>query len=1051
MLWLKARQKSAASGSSTAPSARVAVKRQRGRGSSELLRDLHLKKDLSHWEPDLCIQMLKIPSAQNYSAMRKLLQLQGTNKSWLLEFLEQDGLGVLLDSLERLGAVGRRGGSKSSLADLSSQVDCVACTRAVINSGVGLEYIVGHPAHTRQLATILSSQNTTVKLQVFELLCAICMFSASGHALALDALQHFKRLHGYRYRFDAVVMELRAADSPVYQATLLAFVNCLVLANEDLASRVRMRNELIGLGLEKLLLPLRRSDSTALQVQVGVFDRAAHADQDALEEAGAAGDPLNMTHHQLFDALFAKVADSPQALSLHTVLLNLTQLDPSNPQSDRIWEALEDLTAHVANGSVPSSSASSRHLRDLRDLRTCETRSVATQTTVRSRASDRLSDRLSGASLTGDRKSVDSDAVKNMVSAEDRVDVGTDPMTPASSAPRIEKQAPVGAASSASTPTAPPPPPPPLPGAAAPPPPPSPPFPGSPAPPPPPFPGSPAPPPPPFPGSPAPPPFPGAPAPPPPPPVPVARPAPFPGAPAPPPPPGLPGMVPVEEPLCVAKTHYLTYPGRRSVDLTDGQWNPTGANKYNTFPHPRRKLRTLNWTKLPNQVIGNESVWTTMHNVEPKVNMDFHQIEELFCQRSAAPAEPKAGKKNAVVANAAPAQPATVNLLDSKRSLAVNIFLKQFKTSGPQEVLNAVKSGDASKLGSERLQCIERLQGLQRLLPDKTELELIRSHPKEGGPLGSAEQFFLDLANISSYSTRIEAMMQKEQLPVFVQEFKPQLKTVVDTCDQVINNASLKEFLALILHFGNYLNAGSYAGNAAGFKLNTLPKLLDMRANKPRVTCLHYVVDVSEAQNKDILTFTTEMKQMRSAARISLETLEEEVQQQDKKIQKLSVILKAADKEVQKQFSEFVTEAIESVKDLQKCVSDAKSAAKRLAIHFCEDVNSNSSSASRFQLQECFKLFADFFDKVDQVREENKLRKKQEESAAARKKAEEERKAMKSNSVNPTSKGASGKGRKGRGHTVFEADEPCLVDLLMQEIKGGTFKLRRTAVSAGQA
>lgn len=119
-----------------------------------------------------------------------------------------------------------------------------------------------------------------MKLQVFELLCAICMFSASGHALALDALQHYKvshpacqryeprfikpygsnplagtclnslpcpqRLHGYRYRFDAVVMELRAADNPVYQATLLAFVNCLVLANEDLASRVRMRNELVG-------------------------------------------------------------------------------------------------------------------------------------------------------------------------------------------------------------------------------------------------------------------------------------------------------------------------------------------------------------------------------------------------------------------------------------------------------------------------------------------------------------------------------------------------------------------------------------------------------------------------------------------------------------------------------------------------------------------------------------------------------------------------------------------------------------------------------------
>ena len=77
-------------------------------------------------------------------------------RAWLLEFLERDGLGVLLDSLERLGARGGRGGrggAVSSMADVSSQIECVSCTRAVINSGVGLQYMVRHPAHTRQLAT----------------------------------------------------------------------------------------------------------------------------------------------------------------------------------------------------------------------------------------------------------------------------------------------------------------------------------------------------------------------------------------------------------------------------------------------------------------------------------------------------------------------------------------------------------------------------------------------------------------------------------------------------------------------------------------------------------------------------------------------------------------------------------------------------------------------------------------------------------------------------------------------------------------------------------
>jgi hypothetical protein len=52
---------------------------------------------------------------------------------------------------------------------------------------------------------------------------------------------------------------------------------------------------------------------------------------------------------------------------------------------------------------------------------------------------------------------------------------------------------------------------------------------------------------------------------------------------------------------------------------------------------------------------------------------------------------------------------------------------------------------------------------------------------------------------------------------------------------------------------------GSYAGNAAGFKLNTLPKLLDTRANKPRMTFLHFVVQVAETNNRDALTFIKDL------------------------------------------------------------------------------------------------------------------------------------------------------------------------------------------------
>lgn len=38
---------------------------------------------------------------------------------------------------------------------------------------------------------------------------------------------------------------------------------------------------------------------------------------------------------------------------------------------------------------------------------------------------------------------------------------------------------------------------------------------------------------------------------------------------------------------------------------------------------------------------------------------------------------------------------------------------------------------------------------------------------------------------------------------------------------------------------------GNYAGDAAGFKLSSLIKLTETRANKPRMNLLHYVILVS--------------------------------------------------------------------------------------------------------------------------------------------------------------------------------------------------------------
>ncbi|XP_051742014.1 FH2 domain-containing protein 1-like isoform X2 [Ctenopharyngodon idella] len=51
----------------------------------------------------------------------------------------------------------------------------------------------------------------------------------------------------------------------------------------------------------------------------------------------------------------------------------------------------------------------------------------------------------------------------------------------------------------------------------------------------------------------------------------------------------------------------------------------------------------------------------------------------------------------------------------------------------------------------------------------------------------------------------------------------------------------LHYILRLVLKAGNYMNAGGYAGNAAGFKISSLLKLTDTKVNKPDMNLLHFV------------------------------------------------------------------------------------------------------------------------------------------------------------------------------------------------------------------
>ena len=96
----------------------------------------------SESSPEYCVRLLKYPSVQNYCGMRG--KLMCSSNDWMAEFLENDGMDVLLGALERLS-------SRKLFVDAVMLLECTCCIKMVLNSKAGLEFMIGNRDFTRRL------------------------------------------------------------------------------------------------------------------------------------------------------------------------------------------------------------------------------------------------------------------------------------------------------------------------------------------------------------------------------------------------------------------------------------------------------------------------------------------------------------------------------------------------------------------------------------------------------------------------------------------------------------------------------------------------------------------------------------------------------------------------------------------------------------------------------------------------------------------------------------------------------------------------------------
>ncbi|XP_062974564.1 inverted formin-2-like [Elgaria multicarinata webbii] len=681
-------------------------------------------------------------------------------------------------------------------------------------------------------------------------------------------------------------------------------------------------------------------------------------------------------HQEVFSCLFNKVSSFPVSVQLLSILQSLLHLEPSHRSSQLLWESLEILVNRaillandIQGNSVEDVMERLLSIKKCPKKRRSNSREAANQVNEGTPTNDALEE-LPNANQSSPPVAPSSASSHVSKPANVAENVTLSQLPPCSALPGQNSTVP--------------PPPPPLPGAYLPPPPPPlpclmppqapqllgmagipppPPLPGVPAPPPPPpLPGMAGiPPPPPLPGMlpppppllgmtgiPPPPPLPGMP--PPPPPLPGMTgipppPPPLPGMGGAPPPPPLPGMAGIPPPPPLGGNVEEVMVAAR-VDFSLGHARPF----HKRMKTPTLRMKKLNWQKLPSNVVREgQSMWASATSgSEETIEPDYTSIEQLFCF-------PQTKPKSKGVAPVK-AEPKEITFLDSKKSLNLNIFLKQFKCPN-QEVVDMIQKGDRTKFD------VEVLKQLLKLLPEKHEIENLKSFKEEKEKLSNADQFYLLLLGVPSYQLRIECMLMCEETSVLLEMLQPKAETVRRACEDLLASHRLPVFCQLILKVGNFLNYGSHTGDADGFKIGTLLKLTETKANQTRITLLHHILEEVEKNHTDLLQLPKDLEHVSKAAGINLDVIHSESSSNVKKLRELERKLLSSSEEVKAQYGTPIQDSLNANQKLEDEFEAIEAKKVLLAAYLCEDPN-------KLSLEDIFntmKTFRDLFIKALKV------------------------------------------------------------------------------------
>ncbi|XP_040378969.1 formin-like protein 12 [Oryza brachyantha] len=394
-----------------------------------------------------------------------------------------------------------------------------------------------------------------------------------------------------------------------------------------------------------------------------------------------------------------------------------------------------------------------------------------------------------------------------------------------------------------------------------------------------------------------------------------------PGAPTPPMPPSVPGGPPPPP----GGRGMPAPPGGRGV-VGHGLARSLGPNSAATAR--KSTLKPLHWVKVTRAMQG--SLWAEIQkqaDTNSHSEFDVKELESLF---AVAP-KTKGGSKSDGAGKSLGSKPDKVHLIDIRRANNTEIMLTKIKMPLP-DMMSAALALDDSVLDADQL------ENLIKFCPTKEEMELLKNYSGDKETLGKCEQ-----ESGISHGLNLSLGYLLSRFNFNHRDVRKNLLAVSSACEELRGSEKLKVIMEKILFLGNKLNQGTPRGQALGFRLDSLLKLTDTRANNSRMTLMHFLCKGLADKSPHLLDFHEDFVNLEAASKLQLKALAEEQQAVVKGLQKVEQELAASESDgpvsevFRKTLKEFIDASGADVRSLSALYAEVGKSADALAYYFGED------------------------------------------------------------------------------------------------------------------